>query len=148
MRERAVVNKKGRRGGKRRRVEKGCTRSMVEEGRGSRLRAGQYAQAGHGGSYGNEMGSREISYGRPGRPGGEMLAGGAKTVGGAIPLPGDLPFSGPLAEPLKVTPGEFLEEPLAGPGVRGGQSEENLSLPLKVPLSAPLWRDLSLPLTV
>ena len=37
-----------------------------------------------------------------------------------------------------MTPGEFLEEPLGGPGVRGGQSEENLSLPLKVPLSAPL----------
>ena len=48
------------------------------------MRAGQYAQAGHGGSYGNEMRSKERSYGRPG---GEGLAGGAKTVGGAIPLP-------------------------------------------------------------
>ena len=54
---------------------------------GSRLRAGQYAQAGHGGSYGSEMRSKERTYGRPGRPGGERLAGGAKTVGGAIPLP-------------------------------------------------------------
>ena len=83
------------------------------------------------------MRSKERTYGRPGRPGGERLAGGAKTVGGAIPLP-YLPFSGPLAEPLKVAPGEFLEEPLGGRGVRGGQSGANLSLPLKVPLSAPL----------
>ena len=37
-----------------------------------------------------------------------------------------------------MTPGEFFEEPLGGPGFRGGQSEGNLSLPLKVPLSAPL----------
>ena len=57
--------------------------------------------------------------------------------GGAIPLP-RLAFFRTLAEPLKVTPGEVLEEPLGGPGVRGGQSEEDLSLPLKVPLSAPL----------
>ena len=66
------------------------------------------------------------------------MAGGAYTVGGAIPLPGDLPLSVPLAEPLGVDPGEFLEEPLGGPGLRGGQSEGNLSLPLNVPLSAPL----------
>ena len=37
-----------------------------------------------------------------------------------------------------VTPGEFFEKPLGGPGFRGGQSEGNLSLPSKVPLSAPL----------
>ena len=42
------------------------------------------------------------------------MAGGAKTAGGAIPLPWGLPFSGPLAEPLKVTPGEFLDEPFGG----------------------------------
>ena len=63
------------------------------------------------------------------------MAGGAYTVGGAIPLPGDLPLSVPLAEPLGVDPGEFLE---GGPGLRGGQSEGNVSLPLNVPLSAPL----------
>ena len=63
---------------------RGRIRSRVEEGRGSRLRAGQYAQAGNGGSCGNEMRWKERSYGRPG---GEGLAGGAKTVGGAIPLP-------------------------------------------------------------
>ena len=40
-----------------------------------------------GGSYGSEMRSKERTYGRPGRPGGKRLAGGAKTVGGAIPLP-------------------------------------------------------------
>ena len=54
------------------------------------------------------------------------MAGGAYTVGGAIPLPGDLPLSVPLAEPLGVDPGEFLEEPLGGPGLRGGQSEGNV----------------------
>ena len=37
-----------------------------------------------------------------------------------------------------MTPGKFLEKPLGGRGLRGGQSEGNLSLPLKVPLSAPL----------
>ena len=94
---------------------------------GSRQRAGQYAQAGHGGGYGSEMISKERT-GRPGRPGGR----------GWREVPWDLPLSGPLAEPLKVIPGEFLEEPLGGPGVRGGQSEEKLSLPLKVPLLAPL----------
>ena len=52
------------------------TESRVEEGRGSRLRAGQYAQAGCGGSGGSEMRWEERSYGRPG---GEGLAGGAKT---------------------------------------------------------------------
>ena len=31
-----------------------------------------------------------------------------------------------------------LEKPLGGTGFRGGQSAGNLSLPLKVPLSAPL----------
>ena len=36
-----------------------------------------------------------------------------------------------------MTPGKFLEKPLGGPGL-SGQSEGNLSLPLKVPLSAPL----------
>ena len=86
--------------------------------------------------------SKERTHGRPGRPRGGRLAGGAKTAGGAIPLPWGLPFSGPLAEPLKATPGEFLDEPFGGPGVGGGRSEEKLSLPLKVPLSAPL------PLTV
>ena len=114
---------------------RGRTKSRVEEGRGSRLRAGQYAQAGSGGSGGSEMRWEERSYGRPG---GEGLAGGAKTVGGAIPLPWDLPLSGPLVEPFKVTPKKFFEDPLGGPGFRGGQSEGNLSLPLKVPLSAPL----------
>ena len=54
---------------------------------GTPLRAGQYAQAGYGGRCGNAMRSRGRSYGRPGRPGGKGLAGGAKTVGGAIPLP-------------------------------------------------------------
>ena len=49
---------KGMKRGKQSRIEKGCasvrgrTRSRVEEGRGSRLRAGQYAQAGSGGSGG------------------------------------------------------------------------------------------------
>ena len=37
-----------------------------------------------------------------------------------------------------MTPGEFFEKPLEGPGFRGGQSEGNLSLPLKVPLLTPL----------
>ena len=32
----------------------------------------------------------------------------------------------------------WSQKPLGGTGVRGGQSEGNLSLPLKVPLSAPL----------
>ena len=41
-----------------------------------------------------------------------------------------------LAEPLKATPGEFLDEPFGGPGVGGGRLEEKLSLPLKVLLSA------------
>ena len=49
-----------------------------------------------------------------------------------------LALSGPLVEPLGVTPRKFLEKPFGGPGLRGGQSEGNLSLPLKVPLSAPL----------
>ena len=50
----SISKQKGMKRGKRRRVQKGCTsvrgmtRSGVEEGRGSRLRAGQYAQAGHG----------------------------------------------------------------------------------------------------
>ena len=35
-------------------------------------------------------------------------------------------------------PGKILEKPLEGAGLRGGQSEGNLSLPFKVPLSAPL----------
>ena len=35
-------------------------------------------------------------------------------------------FGGPMGKPL--------EKPLGGPGFRGGQSEGNLSLPLKVPL--------------
>ena len=67
----------------------------------------------------------ERSYGRPR---GERLVGGANTVGGA-----GRTFGG--------DPGEFFEEPLGGPGLRGGQSEGNLSLPLKVALSAllPLW---------
>ena len=65
-----------------------------------------------------------------GGPGGEGLAGSANTGGGAIPLPEDLPLSGPLAKPLGMPMGK----PLRGPGFRGGESEGNLSLPLKVPL--------------
>ena len=76
---------------------------------------------------------KERTYGRRGRPG-----RGANTAGGAMPLPWDLPLLGPLAEPVEVSPEECLEEPLGGPVVRGGQSERKLSLPLKVPLSAPL----------
>ena len=54
-----------------------------------------------------------------------------------MPLPWDLPLVGPLAEPVGVTPDECLEEPLRGPLFRGGHSGGKLSLPLKVPLSAP-----------
>ena len=49
-----------------------------------------------------------------------------------------LAFIRTLGGAFGVTPGKFLEKPLEGPGLRGGQSEGNLSLPLKVPLSAPL----------
>ena len=53
-------------------------------------------------------------------------------------VPKDLPLLGPLGKLLGMPLGEPLEKPLGGPGFRGGQSEGDMSLLLKAPLSAPL----------
>ena len=107
VRERALV-KRGMKGREQRRVEKG-----------SRRRAGQYAQAGHWESYGNGMRSKEGSYGRPGRPGGERLAGGAKTVGGAIPFCMGLAF-------FRTLSGTFGSDPwrIFGKAFGGGRNDQ------------------------
>ena len=55
----------------------------MEEGRGARLRAGQYAQTGSGSGGINEMGRKILWTARKGGVGGRL----ANTGGGAMPLP-------------------------------------------------------------
>ena len=65
-----------------------------------------------------------------GGPRGGGLAAGAKTGGGGTPFPQDLPLLGPLGSSLGKPLGDPLGKPLGGPSWR------DLSLPLKVPVSA------------